>query len=127
MQDSTLHHKTVPGNFCPVKAVARRFHASQLADPNNPAAMLCLVTLHTHVLSKHVSQVLQQAAIHTTIWMKGFTLNRIGPHSICSLGAMAIYLNGITEKQIFILGQWKSQTWLTYINTQIAAISAGVS
>jgi hypothetical protein len=94
---------------------------------HNPASMLCLVAPPTHVLSKHVSQVLQRAAFRTTIWMEGFALNRIGPHSIRASGAMALYLNSITEKQICILGQWKSQTWLTYIHTQISAILAGKS
>jgi hypothetical protein len=127
VRDSTLHHENVPGNFCPVKAVARRYHASRQADPYNPAAMLCLIAPQTYVLSKHVSQVLQQAAFRTTIWLEGFELSRIGPHSIRASGAMALYLNGVTEQQICILGRWKSKTWLTYIHTQIAAILAGVS
>jgi hypothetical protein len=54
-------------------------------------------------------------------------MNRLGPHSIRTSGAMALYLNGVMEQQICILGQWKSKTWLTYIHTQIAAISASVS
>jgi hypothetical protein len=127
VRDSTLHHEKVPGNFCPVKAVARRYHASRQADPHNPAAMLCLVAPRTYVLSKHVSQILQRASFRTTIWVEGFELSRIGPHSIRASGAMALYLNGVTEQQICILGRWKSKTWLTYIHTQIAAISAGVS
>jgi hypothetical protein len=43
VRDSTLHHESVPGLFCAVKAVARRYHASRQADPTNPAAMLCLI------------------------------------------------------------------------------------
>jgi hypothetical protein len=43
VRDSTLHHENVPGTFCPVKAVPCRYHASQQADPHNPAAMLCLI------------------------------------------------------------------------------------
>jgi hypothetical protein len=127
VRDSTLHHESVPGPFCPVKAVARRYHASRQADPTNPAAMLCLLAPRSYVLSKHVSQVLQRAAYRTTIWLEGFEMTRLGPHSIRASGAMALYLNGVTEQQICILGRWKSKTWLTYIHTQIAAISAGVS
>jgi hypothetical protein len=81
----------------------------------------------SYVLAKHVNQLLQRAAYRTTIWVEGFELSRIGPHSIRASGAMALYLNGVTEQQICILGRWKSKTWLTYIHTQIAAISAGVS
>jgi hypothetical protein len=39
---------------------------------------------------------------------------------------MALYLKSVMAQQICILGRWKSKTWLTYIHTQIAAISAGV-
>jgi hypothetical protein len=126
-RDATLHHERVPGNFCPVQAVARRFNASRRADPNNTHAMLSLVAPRTHVVAKHVSQVLQRAAFRTTIWLEGFELNRIGPHSIRASGAMALYLNNVSEQQICLIGRWKSKTWMTYIHTQISAVSAGLS
>ena len=126
-RDSTLHHEKVPGTFCPVQAVARRFAASRQADPTNPSALLCLVAPRTFVLSTHVNQVLQRAAFRLTIWMEGFALNRIGPHSIRASGAMALYLNGVSEQTICLLGRWKSKAWLTYIHTQIAAVTAGLS
>jgi hypothetical protein len=126
-RDATLHHESVEGNLCPVKAVARRFDASRRADPTNPAAMLCLIAPGRFVMAKHVSQVLQRAAFRTTIWLEGFALNRIGPHSIRASGAMALYLNNVTEQQICIIGRWKSKTWMTYIHSQISAVSAGVS
>jgi hypothetical protein len=126
-RDATLHHESVGGNFCPVKAVARRYDASRQADPTNTAAMLCLIAPRQFVVAKHISQVLQQAAFRTTIWLEGFALNRIGPHSIRASGAMALYLNNVTEQQICIIGRWKSKTWLTYIHSQIAAVSAGIS
>jgi hypothetical protein len=126
-RDATLHHERVPGNFCPVQAVARRFHASRRADPTNSHAMLSLVAPGTHVLAKHVNQVLQRAAFRTTIWLEGFELNRIGPHSIRASGAMALYLNNVPEQKICLIGRWKSKTWMTYIHTQIAAVTTGVS
>jgi hypothetical protein len=126
-RDATLHHESVAGNLCPVKAVARRYDASRRADPADPAAMLCLVAPRQFVVAKHVGQVLQRAAIRTTIWLEGFSLTRIGPHSIRASGAMALYLNNVTEQQICIIGRWKSKTWLTYIHSQIAAVSVGIS
>jgi hypothetical protein len=126
-RDATLHHEHVDGNFCPVKAVARRFDASRRAAPTNQEAMLCLIAPQQFVVAKHVHQVLQRAAVRTTIWLEGFALDRIGPHSIRASGAMALYLNNVSEKQICILGRWKSKTWLTYIHSQIAAVSAGIS
>jgi hypothetical protein len=126
-RDSTLHHERVPGTLCPVKAVARRYDASRRADPTNESAMLCLYSPQSFVLSRHVNQALKRAAFRTSIWLEGFEIRRIGPHSIRASGAMALYLNGVKEENICLLGRWKSKTWLTYIHTQIAAVTAGLS
>jgi hypothetical protein len=125
-RDATLHHKSVEGSLCPVKAVARRYDALRRADPSDPAAMLSLVAPRRFVVAKHVGQVLQRAALRTTIWLEGFLLNCIGPHSIRASGAMALYLKNATEQQICIIGWWKSKTWLTYIHSQIAAVLVGI-
>lgn len=59
--------------------------------------------------------------------MEGFSLRRIGTHSICASGAMQLYLNDVTEEKIKKIGRWKSATWLTYIHSQISAVTAGLS
>jgi hypothetical protein len=90
--------------------------------------MLCLFAPRSFVQAKHVNQVLQRAAVRLTIWDEGFNLkNRIAPQSVRASGAMALYLNNVPEKAIMLLGRWRSQTWLTYIHTQITAVTAGVS
>jgi hypothetical protein len=79
------------------------------------------------VIARHVGQALQRAAVRLLLWKEGFDLDRIGPHSIRASGAMALYLNGSAESTIKLMGRWRSTTWLTYIHTQIAAFSAGLS
>jgi hypothetical protein len=113
-RDATLHHEKVEGNLCPVKAIARHFNASPRTAPTDLEAMLCLIAPQQYVVSKHVKQVLQRAALRTNLWMEGFALNRSGPHLIRASGAMALYLNNVSEQQICIIGRWKSKTWLTY-------------
>jgi hypothetical protein len=127
VRDATLTHEPVDGEFCPVKATAGRYAASRQANPTNVFAMLCQYAPNKIVTAKHIAQVLQQAAFRTTIWMEGFELDRIGPHSIRASGAMHLYLNAVPEATIMNIGRWQSRTWLTYIHNQIAAVTAGVS
>jgi hypothetical protein len=76
-------------------------------------------------VEKSFRQVAMELAL--IIWDEGFDLNRIGPHLIRASSAMALYLKNIPEQTIMLLGRWRSQTWLTFIHTQIAAVTAGVS
>jgi hypothetical protein len=126
VRDATLNHEAVPGPFCPVKSLARRYIASRQTQPQNEYALLCNYAPRQVITAKHIDQILQRAAFRTTIWMEGFSLDRIGPHSIRASGAMQLHLNGITEAKIMKIGRWKSKTWLTYIHNQIAAVTAGV-
>ena len=58
---------------------------------------------------------------------KGFTLKRVGSHSLRAGGAMAMILNGINETVVKRLGRWSGQTFETYIHIQIMALSNKVS
>lgn len=127
VRDATLHHERVPGPFCPVRATARRYDASRRAKPHDHNAMLCYFAPHSAVKAKHVDQVLERGAFRLMLWEEGFEMAHIGPHSIRASGAMALYLNDVSEDKIMLLGRWRSKTWLTYIHTQIAAVTAGVS
>ncbi len=58
---------------------------------------------------------------------KGYTLDRVSSHSLRAGGAMAMKLSGATDSTIMRIGQWTSLTYLTYIHSQIGALSAGVA
>jgi hypothetical protein len=73
------------------------------------------------------------AAFQTMIWLQGFALNCIGPHSICASGTMmALYLNSVSTvsnkfaSPLPVAGR-KSKTWMTYIHTHIAVVSASIA
>ena len=57
----------------------------------------------------------------------GFFHTDIGTHSIRASGAMQLFLNDVSEAQLKKIRRWKSATWLSYIHSQIAAISEGLS
>jgi hypothetical protein len=127
LRDAVLHHDTVEGALCPVKAMARRFASARAASGGRQKALICQFGPGKHIVARHIGQVLQRAAIRTTIWMEGFALHRIGSHSIRASGAMQLFLNNVSKAKIKKIGRWKSATWLSYIHSQISAVSEGLS
>jgi hypothetical protein len=57
----------------------------------------------------------------------GYSLDRIGTHTLCASGAMALKLNGYSVEDIMKIGRWTSTTFLTYIHSQIAALNHGIA
>jgi hypothetical protein len=104
VRDATLNHEAIPGPFCPVKVLARRYNACRQTQPHNKYAILCNYAPLKAVTAKHIEQVLQRAAFQTTGGMEGFVLYRVGTHSIRASGAMQLYLNGIYKAKIIKSG-----------------------
>jgi hypothetical protein len=128
VRGAKLHQDAVPNNpICPVKALARRFHASRLAAPEDSDALLCLYAKNKWVLARNIGQVLHRAAFRTEIWKNGFDIHRIGPHSLRASGAMQLKLNGVDIALIKKLGRWSSDTWELYLHSQISCLTTGVS
>ena len=127
VRDSTLHHYEVPGKLNPVTAVARRFLAARRSSNADPAALLCQYSPIGYVRAPAISRLLLVAARRTNLQDRGFTPTRIGSHSIRASGAMALYLNDVDPTLIKKLGRWRSDTWLTYIHTQVGELTQGVA
>ncbi len=58
---------------------------------------------------------------------RGYTLDRISRHSLRAGGAMAMKLSGVSDSVIMRVGWWLSLTYLTYVNSQIGALTARVA
>jgi hypothetical protein len=128
MRGSKLHQDAVTHNpICPVRALARRFHASRLAAPDDPDALLCLYDNNKWVQARNIGHILHRAAFRTEIWKNGFDIKRIGPHSLRASGAMQLKLNGVDMALIKKLGRWSSDTWELYLHSQISCLTTGVS
>lgn len=54
-------------------------------------------------------------------------MSRIGSHSLRSGGAVALHLAGLDHTTIKKLGRWSSDTYLLYIQTQVANLTHGVA
>ena len=124
----TLHHEASgEARFCPVRATARLAYHMRGMPPNTP-----LGTFHdgagtTQVSAADMRSLLKDTARAQGLEARGFDLARIGTHSLRSGGAMALRLAGYDDASIKKLGRWSSNTYLIYIQTQIAQLSHGVS
>ena len=81
----------------------------------------------THVQPNHILYAVRRGATLDKLTESGYTLSRIGAHSLRASGAMALWLSGHGPEAIMKLGRWRTQTFLTYIHAQIAQLTAGTS
>jgi integrase len=124
---ATIHHTAVLDSwFCPVKALARR--VSDITEQGfGRATPLSCVSPGSHVISKHIVATVREAARITRLPDHGYNLMRIGAHSLRASGAMAMKLSGAEADTIMKVGRWTSSTFLVYIHSQIAALTAGLA
>jgi integrase len=122
----TMNHHKVHSVFDPVSALARRVKAIKSFDmpPDTP---LSFVSPGRHVEAASIVQAVRASAIRTGLPAKGYDTNRVAAHSLRASGAMALRLAGYTDGEIMKFGRWRSTTFLTYIHSQIGALSRGVA
>jgi hypothetical protein len=76
------------------------------------------------VLDRDIGIAVRWGATYDGLLLKGCTLNRISLHSLRAGGAMALKLSGASDSTIMRVGRWTSLTYVTYIHTQIGALTA---
>ena len=121
-RNAPLPQEAVHAYFCPVRSTAARVSAivSQDMPLTTPVSF---VQPGTHIQPHHILFAVRQRATLAKLTDSGYTLSRIGAHS----GAMALWLSGHGPEAILKVGRWRTQTFLTYIHTQIAELTSGTS
>jgi hypothetical protein len=67
---------------------------------------------------------IQQHATHSMIWLQGYNLRWVGPHSLQAPGAMKLLaLNRVPDSMIKELRRWSSNTWLQYMHGKISCVA----
>lgn len=124
---ATINHFRVPNSpLDPVACLARRVKA--ISAHNLPLSTpLSYVSPGIHVTAPQVLKVVRLAALQSNLPAKGYNLHRVGAHSLRASGAMALKLNGYAAEDIMKIGRWRGTTYLTYIHSQIAALTKGIS
>ncbi len=81
-------------------------------------------TAVSKVTDQDIGLAVRWGATHDGLLLRGYTLNRVSSHSLRAGGAMALKLGGVSDSTIMQVGRWTSLTYLTYIHTQIGALTA---
>ena len=99
------------------------------ADPSNPICCYLHDTsgLHASINSHYITATLRLEASKIGFQKLGFYPHEIGSHSLRSDGAMTLHLAGIFEHTIKIIGRWRSDAFLIYLQGQIASFTKGVA
>jgi hypothetical protein len=121
-----IHQEAVNADFCPVRSTAAIVSAI-MAQGMSLTTPISFVQPGIHVQPPHILHAVQRGAKLTKLTDSGYSLSRIGAHSLRASGAMASWLSGHGPEAIMKLGRWRTQTFLSYIHSPIAELTRGIS
>ena len=78
------------------------------------------------ITSTNVVQILRLWAAHIGFKRLGFHPMEIGSHSLRSGGAMTLHQAGISDSTIKVIGRWKSDAFIIYLQGQVLSFTKGV-
>ena len=81
----------------------------------------------TSIESRDIIDTVRTAATELKTSEQAIDPDLIGAHSLRAGGAMALKLHGYDDTTIMKMGRWTSLTFLQYIHSQIAHLSADIS
>jgi hypothetical protein len=129
--------KTGDAEMCPVRALAALVisiwdYASVKNHGTKNVGINVLASEHDSnglegISSKEVLKQLRDAAAAVGEKRLGFTVDRIGTHSIRAGAAMAMFLAGVPCETIQLIGRWRSRTFMKYLRIQVTASTLGVT
>jgi integrase len=127
-KNATLHHTTSHDSMLdPVHSAVMLIHALQGLPGNTPIGSFSNNGRLQHISADEIRALICMGATHDNLPAQGYTLSRIGSHSLRSGGAMHLKLAGYDNDIIQKLGRWSSTTYLHYIQTQIGQLTTGVA
>jgi hypothetical protein len=129
IKDAVMHHDTSGDpDFDPVLAAARTLIRLQnhsrtrgIGTYTAPDGSV------TSVTARDVRSALRGATATAFLMGENIDPNAVGSHSLRSGGAMHLKLAGYDKMTIKKLGRWSSDTYLIYIQSQIANLNEGIS
>jgi hypothetical protein len=128
-KNAVLHHYSsgVPG-FDPVQSAARLVFAIQHLPPGTPlGTFLGEDGQQKQASADNIRTAIRIGAVGDNLASCGYNLNQIGSHSLRSGGAVHLKLAGYDDDMVKKLGRWSSNTYLRYIQSQIAQLTMGVA
>ena len=115
----------------PVTAAARRYLHLRLHDapPDTPicAYYVALGAAQKLVTGSNIVFHLRAPARKIEFQRLGFHAHEMGSHSLRSGGAMTLHQSHVSDSTIKIIGRWRSDAFLIYLQGQVANFTKGVS
>jgi hypothetical protein len=128
-KDAVVHHDAIGGPICPVAALV--CHVANIQQANSITCQLNVVYSasgqRSQVSDRDIGIAVQWGVMCDCLLTQGYTLNQISSHSLRAGGAMAMKLSGASDSTIMQVGRWSSLIYMTYIHSQIGALTAGLS
>jgi hypothetical protein len=125
---AVVHHDVIGGPICPVAALAQRIANIQQGSNKTQICWVCHPSgANSRVTDQDIGREIQWGATFNCLLTRGYTLNRISPHSLRAGRAMAMKLSGALDSTIMKIGWWMSLTYLIYIHLQIGTLTAGLA
>ncbi len=125
---AVVHHNRSRGPICPVAALAWRVANIQAGPARGNINIVYHAGGHiSRVTDRDIGIAVWWGATSDQLTSRGYTLNQVSSHSLRAGGAMAMKLSGASDSTIIRVGRWSSLTYLTYIHSQIGALTAGVA
>ena len=123
-----VHHYAFGGDICPVAALTRWIANLHGMRASTHLSTVCHPPTQTTKISyRDVTIAVRWGAPYDCLMAKGYTVDRVSLHSLRAGSAMAMKLSGAADSTIMRIRRWMSLTYLTYIHSQIGALSAGVA
>src|SRR5688572_22485449 len=95
--------------------------------PNTPLSYYMTYSNGHHVIASSINNMVKVAVKALQLDQCGFSTEVVSSHSLQVGGAMAMKLNCEDSDTIQKQGRWRSNTFLTYIHSQIVTFSMGIS
>ncbi len=125
---AVVHHDAIGDAICPVAALAWRIANLRGMEPMCGLSMVCHPAARTtQVLDQCITVAVRWGATFNCLLDKGYTLDHVSSHSLWAGDAMAMKLSSARNSTIMRIGWWMSLMYLTYIHSQIGALSTGVA
>jgi hypothetical protein len=126
---SVVHHSASGDpHLDPIPALARLVHRIAHLPPTTPIGSFGPDPNHLQrAAPSDITAAIRLGAIGDNLTDAGYSLDRIGSHSLRSGGAINLAMNGYDQVVIMKMGRWSSNTFLTYIQSQIGELTQGIA
>ncbi len=100
------HHGAIGGPICPLAALARCITNIQQGSNKTQICWVCHpLGANSRVTDRDIGRGIRWGATFDCLLTRGYTLDRISPHSLRAGGAMAMKLSGASDRTIMKVGR----------------------